>query len=369
MSLLTLRGIGTHQVLSRGLCRHTVVSRLHKHSLAAAADRVILFRNARLSQIQSHIYSKCPLNSRYRLHCLSTRRYSTEDEKQRKELEKRQKMAMMSRHLERSDAVRKEIKEIRNEVLSKEILQFKYRLVLVLVIGSLLIAYASFMWLELELNTPANVGGNFDLLDQDGNPRTLDDFKGNWSVFYFGYTNCPDVCPEEMEKLSASVSLLRKKVSPPTVVPVFVSVDPARDDVERLKNYVKDWPGLVGLTGSHESINDITKKFKVFSEKSLILDADNYLVDHTSLYFFMSPEGTFVEYLYPREMDEEEIADWMYKTTKRYWLTNTWLYKKALSLTERIHTFLMARRKEKIEQKRKDLREQMLARTTKDERS
>lgn len=81
------------------------------------------------------------------------------------------------------------------------------------------------------------IGGPFTLLDQDGNDFTEQSLRGQWSLLYFGFTNCPDICPEELDKMSDVVDVLDKKYGP-VARPIFVSCDPARDSVAAVKKYV-----------------------------------------------------------------------------------------------------------------------------------
>lgn len=82
-----------------------------------------------------------------------------------------------------------------------------------------------------------SIGGPFKLLDQDGKEFTEKDLRGGWSLLYFGFTNCPDICPEELDKMSDVVDVIDKKYGP-VARPIFVSCDPARDSVAAVKKYV-----------------------------------------------------------------------------------------------------------------------------------
>ncbi|KAK7694452.1 hypothetical protein QCA50_001638 [Cerrena zonata] len=98
-----------------------------------------------------------------------------------------------------------------------------------------------------------NVGGPFTLTTHEGTTFTEKDLLGKWSLIYFGFTNCPDICPEELDKMSDAVERLEKEYGP-IVQPIFVSVDPARDPVQQIKRYVADFhPRLIGLTGDYQT--------------------------------------------------------------------------------------------------------------------
>jgi cytochrome oxidase Cu insertion factor (SCO1/SenC/PrrC family) len=82
-----------------------------------------------------------------------------------------------------------------------------------------------------------SIGGPFSLQTHRNEPFTEQDLLGNWTLIYFGFTNCPDICPEELDKMGAAVDLVdahRKE----RVLPIFVSVDPARDSIEQVNKYV-----------------------------------------------------------------------------------------------------------------------------------
>jgi hypothetical protein len=83
-----------------------------------------------------------------------------------------------------------------------------------------------------------SIGGPFALTTQHNTPFTEHDLLGKWSLIYFGFTNCPDICPEELDKMGEVVEMLDKETGRPLVLPVFISCDPARDTVEQVKHYV-----------------------------------------------------------------------------------------------------------------------------------
>ena len=103
----------------------------------------------------------------------------------------------------------------------------------------------------------AKIGGKFDLVDHNGKPCKSEDFEGKWVFLYFGFTHCPDICPEEMEKIAEVVDDLQAQVGDKygEVQPLFITVDPARDQVKEVAEYVKEFhPKLIGLTGEDEHL-------------------------------------------------------------------------------------------------------------------
>ena len=86
--------------------------------------------------------------------------------------------------------------------------------------------------------TPS-LGGDFELCDHEGNMRTNKDFLGKWIILYFGFTNCPDICPEELEKMVNAVEIVNRHEGTVGVQPVFISIDPERDTAEAVKTYLE----------------------------------------------------------------------------------------------------------------------------------
>ncbi|NXR75327.1 SCO2 protein, partial [Pycnonotus jocosus] len=150
--------------------------------------------------------------------------------------------------------------------------------------------------------------GDFQLRDTSGRTRSKADFLGSWVLLYFGFTHCPDVCPEELEKLSRAVELLESDPALPPVQPLFVTVDPERDDAAALERYVRDFhPRLLGLTGSAEQVKAAAAAFRVYVSAGP-RDADgDYVVDHSVLTFLLDPDGAFRD-CYGRSRTAEELA-------------------------------------------------------------
>lgn len=154
-----------------------------------------------------------------------------------------------------------------------------------------------------------NVGGPFTMTTQDGKTFTEKDLLGKWSLIYFGFTNCPDICPEELDKMSAAVDVLDKEYGP-IVQPIFISVDPARDSVAQVKRYVADFhPRLVGLTGDYDTVKKTCKAYRVyFSTPPDAKPTDDYLVDHSIFFYFMDPNGQFVDAFGKASTVEDVVA-------------------------------------------------------------
>ncbi|KAA8495021.1 Protein sco1 [Porphyridium purpureum] len=140
----------------------------------------------------------------------------------------------------------------------------------------------------------AKIGGPFTLVDTDGNKVSDTDFRNKFMLIYFGFTFCPDICPDELDKISAAIECLGSLKE--FVQPVFISIDPERDTPERIKEYLKDFhPKFVGLTGSLEECTAVAKKFRVYFSKDQTL-GDDYLVDHSIISYIVDPTGEFLEF-------------------------------------------------------------------------
>lgn len=151
--------------------------------------------------------------------------------------------------------------------------------------------------------------GNFSLLDHRGKRRTKQDFLGSWVLLYFGFTHCPDICPDELDKMSAVISDLDRDSSLPPVQPIFITVDPERDDVPALARYVKDFhPRLIGLTGTPEEVKHAGRDYRVYASPGPKDEDGDYIVDHTILIYLLTPDGLFLDY-YNRMKNQEQIAE------------------------------------------------------------
>lgn len=136
-------------------------------------------------------------------------------------------------------------------------------------------------------------GGPF-LLEAAGGKRVGDaSLRGRWLLIYFGYTNCPEICPTT---LSAMATVL-EKLGPVAakIQPVFITIDPERDTPERADAFAKQFdPRIFGLSGSAAEVAAVAKEYRVFFRKIPGTDSSQYFMEHSSYVFLMDPQGRYV---------------------------------------------------------------------------
>ncbi len=136
---------------------------------------------------------------------------------------------------------------------------------------------------------------DFQLTDQAGQPFSLDNLKGRWTLAFFGYTHCPDVCPTSMAMLAQVQRQLEQDpdgAELPQVV--FFSVDPERDTPELLASFVPYFhDSFIGVTGDADQILRLTRQLGIIYGKVEGSGDDDYLVDHSAAIILFDPEGRF----------------------------------------------------------------------------
>jgi protein SCO1 len=138
--------------------------------------------------------------------------------------------------------------------------------------------------------TGATYARTLELPDTSGKARTLADFKGKVPIVFFGYTQCPDVCPTTMAEIAEARAKLGKAGA--DVLPVFITIDPERDSAEILKAYVGTFaPDAVALRGTLDQTRAAAKEFKVFFAKAPSRTPDSYTMDHTAGSFVFDRKG------------------------------------------------------------------------------
>ena len=150
-------------------------------------------------------------------------------------------------------------------------------------------------------NMPDGLRGRFILSDHHGKTFTEQDMYGKYALIFFGYTHCPDVCPTSLSVLTQALKLLAEqpdKGLADKIVPYFITVDPQRDTVKNINDYVKYFDKrMVGLTGSEQMIKRVVDQFKAKYQKEEIADGQDpllYNMDHTASLYLMAPDGSFI---------------------------------------------------------------------------
>jgi protein SCO1 len=153
------------------------------------------------------------------------------------------------------------------------------------------------------------IGGPFHLTNDRGEPVTEATFAGHYMLIYFGYSFCPDICPTSLQTMAAAYDLLTADEQA-EVQPIFITVDPERDTVAAIADYVALFDDdLIGLTGTLDQVDEASKAYRVYHAKARLEDgSDDYGVDHSSFYYLMGPDGRYVRH-FGHDTTEEQMAE------------------------------------------------------------
>jgi protein SCO1/2 len=151
------------------------------------------------------------------------------------------------------------------------------------------------------------IGGPFALTDQSGQLRTDADFRGKLMLIYFGFTYCPDVCPTDLQAIGIAMDKLG--VNAKDVQPLFITLDPERDTVEHLAQYVPLFhPRLIGLTGSASAVAQAADAYRVYYKRvSFDTDRTDYTIDHSAFIYLVDRDGKYLGF-FPPGTSAEKIA-------------------------------------------------------------
>ncbi|MBK1667672.1 hypothetical protein CKO28_06445 [Rhodovibrio sodomensis] len=168
------------------------------------------------------------------------------------------------------------------------------------------------------------IGGPFELTNTQGETVTAQDLRGGYSLVFFGYTHCPNVCPMTLQNISQALDVVGEQQPDKVerVTPVFITIDPARDDVARMRDYVDNFhPRLIGLTGDAAAIEQAAEAYHVSYKKvdpekvaaarqaqqnggtgmpmsdHASMDHGAYLMQHQSYVFLMGPDGRHLDHV------------------------------------------------------------------------
>ncbi len=137
------------------------------------------------------------------------------------------------------------------------------------------------------------IGGPFALTDAEGRRRTDAEYRGRHMLVFFGFTHCPDFCPTALVTISQALERLGAKAE--GLAPIFITVDPERDDPAQLKNYAQNFDKrVVMLTGSAEEIAAAARAYRVYYAKRPLEKAGEYTMDHSSYIYLIGADGKYL---------------------------------------------------------------------------
>lgn len=145
---------------------------------------------------------------------------------------------------------------------------------------------------EGNLTDLPQVGGPFQLVDQDGRPVDQTLLNGKWSLVFFGFTYCPDYCPTTLQTLAATRQQLGEAANDLQIV--FITIDPERDTPQALKDYLSSDgfpPGVIGLTGTPEQVATAARAYRASYSK--VGEGEGYTMNHTLTVYLVGPDGAF----------------------------------------------------------------------------
>lgn len=159
---------------------------------------------------------------------------------------------------------------------------------------------------EVKSSGEAFIGGDFSLIDQDGKRVNDADFRGKHMLVYFGFTNCPMICPTDMANISLALDGLGDDAS--KIQPIFITVDPKRDTPEQIKTFLSNFnPAFVGLTGTDEEIAKAANAYRIYYKKAKGQDMQGYQMDHSAYIYMMDAKGNYVTHFRHEQPVEEMI--------------------------------------------------------------
>lgn len=174
-------------------------------------------------------------------------------------------------------------------------------------LGIILLLFSGAACLRIFLTSQKHtqIGGPYILVNGQGQIVTQAAFERHYTLLYFGYTHCVDICPLTLATVSAALDELGKRGE--SIIPVFISVDPERDTPKVLQDYVERFsPRIVGLTGSETQLQSVVKAFHV-SARRQAPNGSGYLIDHSSLLYFMDGQNHLVGMI-PVDASAHQIA-------------------------------------------------------------
>jgi protein SCO1/2 len=197
----------------------------------------------------------------------------------------------------------------------------KITIIFMALIALVAVGFYSFMDAQKEQmssaaqQTKALIGGPFNLTNHHGVAVTQKDFEGKYILIYFGYANCPDVCPVDLQVMSDAYAALNKNQKD-LINLMFVTIDPERDTVKQLAVYVPLFnDDLMGYTGTLEQIKNIKKTYRVYAAKAVDDSATDYTMDHSNMIYVMDKKGDYIKH-FSFGTKAEVITEYLKKNIK-----------------------------------------------------
>ena len=180
---------------------------------------------------------------------------------------------------------------------------------------ALLLTMQIYVWLNNNFLNPkeetkssgeASIGGAFTLTDQNGEKVSNTDFSNKLMLVYFGFTNCPMICPTDVAIISQAINELGDNAE--GVQPIFITIDPERDTPEQIKTFLSNFhPSIIGLTGTSDEIASVANAYRIFYKRAEAEDLQEYLMDHSAYMYLMDKDGKYITH-FRHDQPFEEIA-------------------------------------------------------------
>lgn len=177
---------------------------------------------------------------------------------------------------------------------------------IILIIGIVLLAFLLGVWVQHNTKQTKNMNvqaatvltnprqiESFTLVDDNGKPFTKQNLIGHWSLLFFGFTRCPDLCPTTLSMLNQAYNIMQHDRLNPMPQVVFISVDPEHDAVEGvIKRYLTSFnSAFIGATGEKEQLDQLTQNLSVLYMKVMNSDNEHYMIDHSGTVLLINPQG------------------------------------------------------------------------------
>ncbi|WP_264686927.1 SCO family protein [Wolbachia endosymbiont (group B) of Rhopobota naevana] len=187
---------------------------------------------------------------------------------------------------------------------------------LLITVAAIFLGYCYFtkQGIFVSQNTEIKVGGDFSLINQDGQIVRSSDFKNKYMMIFFGFSSCKRICPMNLGIISETLAKLDKKTDN-KLQTFFITVDPERDNTERLKEFQQQFDHRIQmLTGERQKIDEVVAKYKVYASK---VDGEEE-INHSSMIYLISPEGKYVTHFVADLNSDESQSDKILAEIKKY---------------------------------------------------